>query len=98
MSAITVVYTLLFYLAFVLFVVGLARKIYIYASTPSPLKIPTTPAPVTRTGVAFRMFREVAFFESLFKATKWTWLFGWMFHVGLALAFTCFSCCVRWSS
>ena len=31
------------------------------------------------------MFREVVFFESLFKATKWTWLFGWMFHIGLLL-------------
>jgi nitrate reductase gamma subunit len=29
------------------------------------------------------MFREVVFFESLFKSTKWTWIFGWMFHMGL---------------
>jgi len=83
MSALTVVYTLLFYLASVLLVAGLARKIYIYARTPSPLKIPTTPAPITRTGVVFRMFREVAFFESLFKSTKWTWLFGWVFHAAM---------------
>jgi nitrate reductase gamma subunit len=32
-----------------------------------------------------RMFREVVFFESLFKATKWTWIFGWAFHFGLLL-------------
>jgi nitrate reductase gamma subunit len=83
MSVLTVVYTLLFYLATVLLVAGLARKIYIYASTPSPLKIPTTPAPITRTGVTFRMFREVVFFESLFKSTKWTWLFGWVFHAAM---------------
>jgi nitrate reductase gamma subunit len=25
------------------------------------------------------------FFESLFKANKWIWLFGYLFHVGLAL-------------
>ena len=31
------------------------------------------------------MAREVFLFESLFKATKWTWLFGWIFHVSLAL-------------
>ena len=31
------------------------------------------------------MFREVFFFESLFKATIWTWLFSIMFHGGLAL-------------
>jgi len=27
----------------------------------------------------------VIFFESLFKATKWTWLFGWLFHISLFL-------------
>ena len=31
------------------------------------------------------MTREVVFFESLFKSNKWTWLFGWMFHVALLL-------------
>ncbi|NIV28796.1 MAG: nitrate reductase, partial [Anaerolineae bacterium] len=43
------------------------------------------PAPTTRMGVVMRMLREVVFFESLFKATKWTWLFGWIFHLGLLL-------------
>jgi nitrate reductase gamma subunit len=32
-----------------------------------------------------RLTREVVFFESLFKANKWTWLFGWMFHFALLL-------------
>lgn len=32
-----------------------------------------------------RMGREVVLFESLFKANKWIWIFGWMFHVSLAL-------------
>jgi nitrate reductase gamma subunit len=31
------------------------------------------------------MAREVVLFESLFRSNKWIWLFGWMFHVGLAL-------------
>jgi nitrate reductase gamma subunit len=31
------------------------------------------------------MAREVLFFESLFKGNLWTWAFGWLFHVGLAL-------------
>ncbi len=31
------------------------------------------------------MAREVVFFESLFKASKWTWIFGWMFHAALLL-------------
>lgn len=36
-------------------------------------------------GVALRMAREVIFFESLFKSNLWTWGFGWLFHMGLAL-------------
>ncbi len=75
----------LFYLATVTLLVGLVRKIVQYVRTPASLKIPTTPAPVTRTGVVFRMLREVVLFESLFKSSLWTWLFGWLFHVGLLL-------------
>lgn len=43
------------------------------------------PAPQTRAGVLVRMFREVVFFDSLFKASVWTWLFAWLFHAGLVL-------------
>ena len=64
---------------------GLALRVWQYARTPVPLKIPTTPAPVTRAGAAFRVLREVTVFESLFKSNKWIWLFGWVFHVSLAL-------------
>lgn len=78
-------FALLFIFATLVLVIGVTRKIVQYARTPAPLKIPTTPAPVTSSGVVLRMFREVVFFESLFKATKWTWLFGWMFHIGLLL-------------
>jgi nitrate reductase gamma subunit len=85
MSALSLIYAALFYLAAALFVVGLALKIRRYAATPAPLKIPTTPAPTTGTGVALRMVREVALFESLFKSSKWTWIFGWMFHAALLL-------------
>ncbi len=81
----SVLYALLFYVATVLLIAGLGYKIRQYWTTPAPLKIPTTPAPTTRGGVVFRMFREVAFFESLFKGNKWIWLFGYMFHIGLAL-------------
>ena len=79
------IYAVLFYLATAVFVVGLAYRIRLYARTPAPLKIPTTPAPVTQSGVVLRMFREVAFFESLFKSNKWTWLFGWVFHIAMLL-------------
>lgn len=79
-------FSVLLYLAALVFVVGLGRKILRYARTPAPLKIPTTPAPTTRWGVVLRLGREVVFFESLFKASKWTWLFGWLFHAGLFVA------------
>lgn len=87
MSLLTIVYAVLFYVATLVFIGGLAHKIWQYARTPAPLKIPTTPAPTTRVGVALRMFREVVLFESLFKGTKWTWLFGWLFHLALLLEF-----------
>jgi len=74
----------LYYAAAVVLVAGVAARVYAYARTPAPLKIPTTPAPTTRAGAAFRVAREVALFESLFKASLLTWLFGWTFHVALA--------------
>ncbi len=79
------IYAVLFYFAAAVFAVGLAYRIRLYARTPAPLKIPTTPAPVTKTGVVARMAKEVVFFESLFKASKWTWLFGWIFHFAMLL-------------
>ena len=85
MPALTIVYALLFYTATAILVIGVSYKIYDYARTPAPLKIPTTPAPTTQTGVVWRMAREVVLFESLFKATKWTWIFGWIFHASLLL-------------
>jgi nitrate reductase gamma subunit len=85
MSFLTIVYAGLFYLAALVLVAGLIRKILQYARTPAPLKIPTTPAPTTGSGVVFRLAREVVFFESLFKGNKWIWLFGWIFHFGLFL-------------
>jgi len=81
----SVLYALLFYVATAIFVGGLFVKIRQYARTPAPLKIPTTPAPTTQSGVAYRMFREVALFESLFKSNKWIWILGYLFHAGLAL-------------
>lgn len=82
---ITVIYTALFYLATAILVIGVGRKLLQYASTPAPLKIPTTPAPTTTAGVVLRMLREVVLFESLFKGCKWSWLFGWLFHFCLLL-------------
>lgn len=85
MSALSISYAFVFYAATILLVAGLAYKIWVYAKTPAPLKIPTTPAPVTRTGVVLRMAREVFLFSSLFKSNKWIWLFGYLFHFGMFL-------------
>ncbi|TCV86683.1 respiratory nitrate reductase subunit gamma [Sulfurirhabdus autotrophica] len=85
MSSLTFIYAFLMYAATVIMVTGVAFKIYTYSRTPAPLKIPTTPAPTTQSGVVFRIVREVVLFESLFKANKWIWIFGWLFHFGLLL-------------
>ena len=83
----TFLFATLFYLSLTVLIVGVAFKVRQYWKTPAPLKIPTMPAPTTQAGVVFRMAREVILFESLFRATNWTWLFGWIFHFGLVLAF-----------
>lgn len=83
MSALTVFYALLFYVATAMLVGGVAYKSWVYARTPQPLKIPIPPAPTTRRGVVVRMLMEVTLFRSLFRSNKWIWLFGWIFHVAL---------------
>ncbi len=85
MTLATTLYVGLFYIATIILVVGIAMRIKKYAQTPSPLVIPTMPAPRTETGVAMRIFREVVFFESLFRSSKWTWVFGYLFHFGMLL-------------
>jgi nitrate reductase gamma subunit len=85
MLVLTAIYAVLFYVATVIFVTGLGVKIWGYARTPAPLSIALTPAPVTRAGAAVRVAREAFLFASLFKASKWLWAFGWLFHGALAL-------------
>ncbi|CAK0761465.1 nitrate reductase gamma subunit [Gammaproteobacteria bacterium] len=85
MTVLTVLYALLFYAAAAILVIGVLRRIVIYTRSPAPLRITTMPAPLTFGGVVLRMVREVFFFESLFKSTKWTWLFGWLFHICMAV-------------
>ncbi len=83
MSSLSIFMAVLFYVATSVLVIGVLRKVVQYARTPAPLKIPTTPAPVTKGGVVIRIGREVVLFASLFKSNKWIWLFGWMFHMAL---------------
>lgn len=85
MTATSILFAVLFYAAFAVLVLGLAFKVRQYTRTPAPLKIPTTPAPTTRSGAALRVAREVLVFESLFKSQKWLWIFAILFHFGLLL-------------
>lgn len=85
-AAAGVFFATLFYGAAALLAAGVAWRVYVYARTPAPLKIPTTPAPTTRAGVGLRMAREVALFESLFKANVLLWALAWVFHAALAYA------------
>jgi nitrate reductase gamma subunit len=85
MSFLTLAFALAFYFAVAVLVIGVAYKIRQYWSTPSPLKIPLMPAPLTKQGVVFRLAREVIYFESLFKSNKWIWIFAVLFHAGLLL-------------
>ena len=81
--------SLLLYLGAGVFVVGVVFWVFRYFTTPVPLQIPVTTAPFTTIGVVFRMLREVLLFESLFKASRWTWLCGWVFHVALLFVLLC---------
>lgn len=74
---------LLLYLVIAIFVAGILARIWRYARTPAPLKIPLMPAPQTRGGVLLRLAAELVLFRSLFRASRWTWVFGWLFHAGL---------------
>ncbi len=85
MSMLSIFYAVLFNVAAVVLFAGLANRIRRYAGSPAPLKIATTPAPITQSGVYWRLVREVVYFESLFKSSKWTWIFGWAFHFTLLL-------------
>ncbi len=80
-----VIYAVLFWAATLVLVLGVANKIRIYAKVPAPLKIPTTPAPVTQGGVVIRMMQEVFLFKSLFRADKLLWVLGFLFHYSMLL-------------
>jgi len=73
------------YTAVAVLTIGVLWKIFLYARTPVPHMIAVAPVPRTRIGVLSRLVRETLFFESLFRASKWTWLLGWIFHYALAV-------------
>ena len=78
-----IIYALLFWVATLVLVLGVANKVYIYSKVPAPLKIPTTPAPVTQQGVIIRMLQEVLLLKSLFRADKLLWIISLVFHYSM---------------
>ena len=71
------------YTAFAVFVLGLMWRLWTWARTMVPLRIPTTPAPKTVSGVVLRMLSEIVVFRSLFRDRKVLWLAALIFHVAL---------------
>lgn len=84
-DAIGVIYAIIFWAATLVLVLGVANKVRIYWNIPAPLKIPTTPAPVTQGGVVVRMLQEVLLFKSLFRSDKLLWALGFLFHYSMLL-------------
>ncbi|MCL4321379.1 MAG: respiratory nitrate reductase subunit gamma [Deltaproteobacteria bacterium] len=77
----TAIFLLFTYGVGLIFVIGVVLRIYQYATTPQPVKIPLTPAPLTSGGAFARILGEVFFFKSLFRSNKPTWVFGYLFHI-----------------
>lgn len=82
---VNIFFAIAFYFAAAVITLGLGHKVFQYWSTPTPFRIPLTPAPSTFRGVLLRMMAEVFLFKSLFKANKWIWVLGWVFHASLVL-------------
>ncbi len=85
MDGVSLTFNVLAYLALAIFWVGVGYRLWVWAETPVPLKIPTTPAPETLGGVSVRMAGEVFLFRSLLRGDKALWLGGWTFHGALLL-------------
>ena len=80
----TILFSLLGWITILLFVGGLTYRIYIYAKTPMPLKIPIN-TPPTMPGVIGNMIIEVTLFRKVFKTNLLLWFGAWVFHVALLL-------------
>lgn len=88
MDRVSIIFNLFAYVAVLIFVTGFLSKVIIYFKTPSPLRIPVTPAPKTTFGVVIRLIPELLFFRSLLRggtADKILWFGGWFFHVSFLL-------------
>ena len=85
MDGLSLTFNGLAYLAVFVFWVGLGLRLWTWFETPAPFKIPTTPAPKTRSGAMARVAGEVVLFRSLYRADRALWLGAWVFHLTLLL-------------
>lgn len=68
----------------VVFIIGMVYRIRAWVKTPQPGKMTLFPA---GEGTVKSVVAEAVFFPGLFKGDRTLWLFAWVFHVTLALAF-----------
>ena len=74
------------FVTLVLFAGGMAYRLYTWKKLPSP-KMTLFPAPKRGAAQLTGVLKETFFFSSLFKADKYLWFLGWIFHAMLALVF-----------
>jgi nitrate reductase gamma subunit len=74
------------YVAIVVFLAAMIRRIHVWRKLPSP-PITLFPAPETPRGNKVNTVKEATLFTSLFRGDRLLWAFAWGFHVVLALIF-----------
>jgi len=74
------------YVALLVFLGGMAYRLYTWKKLPSP---PMTlfPAPKDKKATTINTLQEAAFFKSLFNGDRVLWLLAWAFHAVLLLIF-----------
>lgn len=73
------------YLSISIFIGGLIYRVAKWLSSCLPVRLPLTPAPITRSGVMARLGIEFMIFRSLSKANKKLWFSSYLFHVLLGV-------------
>jgi len=87
LSTLSVAYIAMSYLSLTLFFGGLFYKLYAFATTPSPLKIPLTPQATTAGRLFFYNLTKLSTFSVLFKSNRSIWVGGFSLHLLLLFIF-----------
>jgi nitrate reductase gamma subunit len=76
------------YLSLAVFIVGMAWRIYDWATTPkSPVRLGMFPKPATKTGRFFKMLKDTFIAPQSARIEPRMWFFAMMFHVAALAAF-----------